>query len=59
MEDYDPKAKYMLRYHDPEKGSTEMKQFRGFFGMARFLLGTARPALLSGRYQVLTIGEGA
>ena len=57
MEDYDPKTKYLLRYHDFEKDSTEMEQFRGFFGMIRFLLGTGRPALLSGRYQVLTVGN--
>lgn len=57
MEDYDPKAKYMLQYHDPEKGSTQMKQFRGFFRMVGFLLRDGRPALLSGRYRVLTIGK--
>jgi hypothetical protein len=47
--------KYLLRYHSLETGRTEMAPFHRFFGMVWFLLVEGRPALLSGRYQILTI----
>lgn len=53
-QNFDPEARYLLRYHDPETGNTEMRQFRRFLGLVLFLLRKGRPALLSGRYQVLT-----
>lgn len=54
---FDTEAKYMLSYHSPETSRTELKQFRWFLGMMWFLVGKGRPALLSRRYQIMTIGK--